>query len=197
MMRNARHADHGRERGDIVACLVGKRPAALHIAFVPSGSRVVGRQKAVWAEAIVHLAQIGRARQYIIARFVRIGAEMVAKPQFRIGLGHDRINPIAPFGDTVPLSPALSACMTARIQCAGTRNRCEASATYDAHRLYAVVKPVDVLFPAAATNEHDTQPSTMVVMRQADVPTRGKPAAVSRSFQGEVVGPRLKGRPIP
>ena len=89
MMRKARHADHGRERGDIVACLFGKRSAALQIAFVSSWPRIVGRQKSVWSEAIVQLAQIGRARQYIVARFVRIGAEMVAKLQFRIGLGHD------------------------------------------------------------------------------------------------------------
>ena len=93
MVRNARHADHGRERGDIVACLFGKRPAALQIVFVSSGSRIIGRQKSVWAEAIVHLAQIGRARQYIVARFVRIGAEMVAKPQFLVGLGHDLHQP--------------------------------------------------------------------------------------------------------
>ena len=39
MVRNARHADHGRERGDIVACLFGKRSGrssdSLRIVLVP------------------------------------------------------------------------------------------------------------------------------------------------------------------
>lgn len=37
------------------------------------------------------------------------------------------INPIAPFGDLARTSPALSTVMTARIQCAGTPKRREAS----------------------------------------------------------------------
>jgi hypothetical protein len=87
MIWNAGQADHGRDHGDIVARLFGEGPAALQIVVVSSGSGIVGRQKAAWAEAVVHLAQIGRAREYIVARFVRIGAEMVMKPQFCVGLG--------------------------------------------------------------------------------------------------------------
>jgi hypothetical protein len=42
-------------------------------------------------------SQMGRARQYIVPWFVRIGAKMVAKPQFRLGLGHDLQQPDGAF----------------------------------------------------------------------------------------------------
>jgi hypothetical protein len=164
MTRNKRHADHGRKRGDIVTRLFGKGSVALQIVVVSSRSCIIGRQKAVWTEAVVHLAKIGRTRQYIVARFVRIGAKVVAKPQFRVGFRHNLHQSIAPFVDTAPLSPVLSNCMTELIQGAGTLKRRDASATYDDHRLCGMAKSVSVLVPAAATNEHEMQPSTMVMI---------------------------------
>ena len=108
------------------------------------------------------------------------------------------ISPIAPFGDTRACVAGALRCMTARIQCAGHPEALRGLGNIRRPWLYAAVKPFDVVFPADATNEHDTQPSTMVVMRQTDVPNtretcRREPFLPSAKRWGF----RLKGRPRP
>ena len=85
--------------------------------------------------------------------------------------------------------------MTARIQCAGTPKRCEASAINEAHELDVAVALFCVAFPAIATSEQDRSPSPAMTNRDAIIPTRGKLAAVNRSFQREVLGLPSEGPP--
>ena len=77
--------NEGSERGDIGAGF-GRQRAAREILVVAPGSRIVGREKARRAVAIVHLAQIGRAGQDVVARIVGIAPEPMADAQLRPGI---------------------------------------------------------------------------------------------------------------
>jgi hypothetical protein len=98
------------------------RPSA---SLVAAGTGIVGREEAGRAVAVVHLAQIGRAREDVVARVVGIGAEMATRKPAQVS-GMICIRPIAPLGEIARGSPRLSrACAYPRL---GTPKRCAASA---------------------------------------------------------------------
>jgi hypothetical protein len=77
-------------------------------------------------------------------------------------------------GKGFPLSPALSACMMARIQCASTPKHWEASSIKKAPELDAAVWLFGTAFPTAAASEHERKPGTAIARRRGVTPTKGK-----------------------
>ena len=63
------------DRRDIRPGFVRKRSACRQMVFIPTGSGVVGGEKARRSVAIVQLSEKGRTRQNIVVRIVGIGAE--------------------------------------------------------------------------------------------------------------------------
>ncbi len=97
MTCECRHANDGGERGDIILCFLGQWSPVCEIVLISSPPGIIGGQKSGGSKAVMQLAQIGRASQNIASRCLGIGAEMVAKAQFRIGLGHDLHQPHCSF----------------------------------------------------------------------------------------------------
>lgn len=81
-IRWSRAAKDRGERGDIGACLGGKRAARRAVLVIAAGAGVIGRKhRADIAVAVEHLAQIGRACKDVVARVVGIAAEAMADAQ--------------------------------------------------------------------------------------------------------------------
>lgn len=82
-------ADQRRDFGDVLDSLRRQRKPRCKIAFVSRGSGMVSREKAVFPEAIEHLAELGGAGQDVVARQVGIVAKIVLGAQFIPSPRHD------------------------------------------------------------------------------------------------------------
>ena len=78
-----------RDRRDIGHGFRWKRLACCEVLFVPRRTRMVGRKEACRSEAIVHLFEIGGARQYVVARIKRVETETIANAEFNPGARHE------------------------------------------------------------------------------------------------------------
>jgi hypothetical protein len=110
------------------------------------------------------------------------------------------ISPRAPLGDMARPSPALSSCMTARIQCAGIANRWDASATRVAKD--SARDALEERGPATVDSTPANAPDGSVIVRrtpQRHAATRRshKPAIVLTAVQGKAPLRRPRGRPGP
>src|SRR5260221_9687987 len=61
--------------------------------FVTGWADIIGGEEPGRAEAVVHLAQVGRTGQDIVVRIGRIVAKRIARTQFGIRVGHDLHQP--------------------------------------------------------------------------------------------------------
>ena len=118
--------------GASIATYAGSRWAAVDRSRRCSSYRrrscIVGCEESGRAVAIKQLAKIRGAGQYVVAWIVGICAESIAGTQRGVCRRHDLHQAHGAFGRRARASPPLSACITARIQCAGTPKRRDALA---------------------------------------------------------------------
>ena len=121
-------ANHRREHGDIGSSLRWHGSAGRQMLVVAKRAGVVRGEEAGRAVPIEHLAKISGARENVVARIVALGPSRCRARNSVYVFGMICISPIAPTGEMARGSPPLSMRVTARIQCAGRPNLCEASA---------------------------------------------------------------------
>ena len=94
LMRNAACSpcssrEQWRHRRDIGHGFRWKRLACREVLFIPRRTRVIGRKEACRSEAIVHLFEIGGARQYVVVRVKWVETETIANAEFYPGARHE------------------------------------------------------------------------------------------------------------
>jgi hypothetical protein len=115
-----------REFGDASARFTRQGPAC-QIHLMAARSRIVGGKTPRRSIAVMEFAEIGNARENVVACAERIAVKTATRAQLLPVAGMICISPMAPACDMARLS-ALSTCMTLHILCAGMFNRGAASA---------------------------------------------------------------------
>ena len=84
-----RFGDDGGKSFDVSQRLGRQFARTGQILLITSGTGIVGGEKPVRSKPVEHLAQIGGAREDIVARFIGIATETIAHAQASPGVGHD------------------------------------------------------------------------------------------------------------